>query len=872
MRLRLLALMVLGLLSLFPMGVFAHVNIPAATKECPDLVDTGNVYAPGTEVNLAVQFSIGAGGIGCYEDGEANSPWPSGDIEIHLSPELAVRTTPSRNNVTIQSDSRYATDWVDFQQYSNALSATIPECSSWHHLNQNASRADCAGVPMQVQVHFRGTFALPDIPPPQGDSYQVFVQWGNRVLAGTIRVDPDIRITPEELQYNESLSIRGRGYNVGLSATVWAKAGMERVSCDDVGQAGWKRVADTSINDQHVISLSLIVTTERFPVADTYQICLVDGSGLKPPESFTIRVLPTLELLNPGAFRIGDEVRLSVYGSATPVSQLYVGGIGLSTSVWNQQGNTLTFIVPPFTRGTTTILANFDNGNQIRMNLVITSSTLESIAPVETKYGLGHVVTVKTSDFAGREVCEARLGGVSIPFIEKDEIVDGCMDITPKRQNILATLLTTPDGNISPELIRLFFASTGIEELTVTDDAGVQASALISIIRPQLITVPPDGELKPGDDITFRARNFPPDQEYYETPEVVIKINDKTYRKRTTSSGTWEHTYTPVHADAENGLILEIQLDGQPLYQLTNGLNFILPQPGVYIEPFEVESGTPIKITVNGLEPYQVGLYLQIEEGPFIHLSDGSLRFHTDRSGSFTGETIFPEFEPWEYDANNIALIQVELHGPGQEIDLIPGAIANLVMRKPEPTPTPIPDPTQVPDIETPTLGFTPGPSPTPLTVILPTPTPRIPRITISPTENPLARLFREQTAENTPSPIILATATATQTPTATPIPTETPLPILPAPREPEVPEKSGGSALLPSIGLIILLASLAGVGWFAWRRRRSRKMSTALEDDAQSAVAESAEFSIDEYIDDTFVSEGFEGAQQSGDETPSNS
>ena len=369
--------------------------------------------------------------------------------------------------------------------------------------------------------------------------------------------------------------------------------------------------------------------------------------------------------------------------------------------------------------------------------------------------GLGGTATVSTNNLPGREVCEARLDGVSIALLQGDRQVN-CVDLSSGGRLIANIAMIDQRGDVSPNLIRTLLDSDGEETLEIVDDTGAKASAEVKVAIPTITFHPADGQVSLRDVVTIRGDNFPPDRGYYNSPAIYVVIDGRSHPLHPTGT-SWVYEYEITRRVVSGSrLSLEVKIGDYSLRELTALYRIEVAPGGLTPVPNVLLIGTPFRVTVSGLEGFRSGYSVWIAGGPPL-VFDGETRFTTDREGEFTGTTTIPE--DYHRDVATVSGNTARLHLYDGR-DRVAGVVATVTLLQgqyvpptaiptptPLPTATPVPTPTPMPTatpVPTPTPEPTPTPVPTPTPTPMPTATPVPPTETPAPTATPQPTVDRE--------------------------------------------------------------------------------------------------------------------------------
>ena len=144
---------------------------------------------------------------------------------------------------------------------------------------------------------------------------------------------------------------------------------------------------------------------------------------------------------------------------------------------------------------------------------------------------------VSSNNLAGGQVCQVSLDGVPLAFLDQgQDSIASCREINSGGRFVAPVAMLNPNGSISSDIITKLLESDGEEELEITSDVGVKASATVKISKPTLSVIPDEGEVSPGDYLVFRGVNFPLERGYYNPPHITIEINGRVVHNVYTSA------------------------------------------------------------------------------------------------------------------------------------------------------------------------------------------------------------------------------------------------------------------------------------------------------------------------------------------------
>ena len=800
------------------------------------VIDQDDDYTPGARVDLELTFTDANGSRNCTPG------LPTDEITIELPEEMSVPSGYDKEDIVLRAPSRYQLDWLDYYpEDGSPHEIGLPGCNEWELYG---TRADCDEVNLSaVRIRLNG-LRLPAHPPPEDETYTVSVQWeSGEKLTFPLRVDPTLVIDDhdddETVNYGETVTFTGIGFTRDVTANLYANRQGGSSVCNSSAVSDWREIGSATVGSDYRFTAEVFIDTGEFRRAGTYQICALDGAGRRLSGSISITVATGLIVSGSGSVSPGEEIAVRIVGGNPGIRTVYVAG---RPAEWRTSSDTLYVTLPPAQSGTVTIRAEFHDGSDATTRVTISDAEL-TVRAVGDGAGLGRTLLVSARQLAGSEVCRARLADIPVALLDDSRDLSDCVPIRSGGRFDATVLLADPDGGISSELIdEVISLKDGDKlELEITDDAGVKATADVTIAIPRITFHPDRGVINRGETLLIRGENFPPEtSDYYNAPQVRITVNGRRAGSVYPSAdGRWQYEYDRTdRLDPGQRIRLEVYLDNYRLRELTSDLDIRAASVGVAVTPSAVRVNTPVTVTVTGLDRYIGGYGLRIRNGPFFNFN-GASTFQSDRDGSFTARTTFPDFEPYSFSGGE-ATVSLDLY---QGNTLIPGIYATVTMlpglyRTPTPTPTQTPLPT-------------PTPTPTPVPTATPTPT-----ATPVPTPTP------------TPSPTPTPTQTPTPSPTPTPVPTDTPVPpatidrdaivsaVMAAIATPTPDPASGGSVdrpggfiggdptlllvLLIAVSVIALAAIIAAVLLLLARRRAARPETPEVEEaDPDNAATE---------------------------------
>ena len=676
-------------------------------------------------------------------------------------------------------------------------------CGQWRHIgaSSNSANTRCADVGSLRSIQLRG-LTLPSRPAAAGEPYDVSIRWGsNAAFDGTIKVDATLEIDGDKLVgFGESIKFKGSGFSDGVTANLYAQPGTGSEVCTNAGGGSWTNIGSTNVGSDHRFESDVEISTTAFRSAGKYLVCAVDGAGVPSANALIIEIKVGLTVIGAGSgieFQPGQQITLSIEGGGSNlgIESILVAGQVLGHGEWQRSGNNIFVTIPPGRAGTFTASVTFAGGQTASVNITIAAFDLLVQGVGAAGIGMGQTAVVSASNLPGEEVCNVTLAGIRLAFLKGDRIdPEGCVPLLRGGRLIGNIVMTDQNGAVTPDLIRRLLDSDGEETLEITTSNGAKASAEVKVAKPTITFDPADGEVTLRDIVTIRGANFPPDRNYYNPPNISITIDGR--RQLVYPTGTsWELQFEVTNRlVAGQTLRVDVSIDNYPLSELTATYTIKIAPPELSVSPPTLKIGTPVQISVSGLEAYTSGYYVEIAGGPRLTI-DGVTAFNTDRVGQFSGRSMIPvDFhEAYATETGRSTRLDVLLNG-----NRIPGISANVMLIKGQYVPpTAIPTNTPIP-VDTPTPAPTPVPT---LTPIPPTDTP------VPPTPEPTLAPTPEPTPTPAPEPTVDREAIA-QTVTAAIIPPGDG----PSVRDLPVSERGTGGDGDGGVSLPIILAAIAGV------------------------------------------------------------
>ncbi len=726
----------------------ALAPVAVEANSCPPFNLEQSETGAGNAVDLGFNF---AGDPNCQITVE-----DLGTVTIELPEEVGVSGL-DQSDVTIHVGGSFQPRWIDVRAggAGNTREIKVPDCLNWRDYGDNPPDCDANLPDRDFRITLRN-LRLPSKPPPDG-GYRVSVKWsGVEGRSDTLVVYPGLQIDDhgESVRHGETVTFMGVGFESGASVNLYAErdnGGSKDLACRTVLDPNRRRITSARPGSDHGFTVSVTIKEAHFPVAGRYLVCPRDSAGNWMGNPIAIFVASNAVVLS-GSDDVapGSDVTLLLSGNPGQVQSVTAKGI--PARIQSQSGNVLTVALPPRLSGVVIIRVNFAGGGSSTVDVTISEASLAVAGVRGDGIPLGGTAFVSASDLPGSKVCTVTFGAIGIALLDdRREFPDGgCIDIRRGGRFNATILVADGQGNLTAELIAKFASVEPGDklELEVTDDAGHRVSAPVAVAVPEVILDPSDGTVKRSQPIIIRGRNFPPNRpDYYQVPSVTVKVGDRQVRRVYPSEvGGWEVEYphTRRHQSGE-WVKIEVSLGNHRPSLVTHNFRIRVEPFSIAVLPERVRIGTPLGVTVTGLEPSTSGYGLRIRSGPHVTLDGLASFFTTDYHGNFTGTALFPEYEPVAFDLNGEAVIFLEVVQNGRSL---PGAYATLTQQRGH-------HPTPAPSVQPPTA--TPEPTLTPALTATPTATP-IPELVVTPV----------------PAPVISTLRPATPTP----VPTDTPAPV----------------------------------------------------------------------------------------------
>ena len=662
-----------GLLAVAAMAIsllLADVVAAQSSDNCTLVPDRtgGSETTPGSKFDFTFRF----------EDGCAA---PSGEIDIILHEDITVPSDFDDDDVVIfGSTGRYYPTFVDDGDSGDDTEITLPQCAGWRQRGDSDFRVVCENEEL-VAIRLEGLL-LPDTPPEEDEPYYVTIAWADgNPLRSKVGVNATLELDGDnEVGYGETIAIEGFGFSDDVSVELFAKQSNGSEDCSTASGSGWTKIGSTTVDPDHRFDIEVEITSNLFRSAGRYQICALDGAGNENNESLAIVVTAGLEIVGSSEVSPGDPVTLKfIGGSGGSVDTVQVAGRQLPNSEWSRSGDNLIVTLPANVSGTVVITV-YMGTNPVSAKVTIGDADLTVSGVPPRGVGLGYQFLVRSNNLPGDEVCHVTLGGIPLAFLDEgnDRVRSSrdCPEIQRGGRFLGTVAVLNDDGNIRSDLINKLLDSDGDEELEITSDSGVKASAEIEVAAPRLTVTPDEGEVAPGDYLLFRGENFPPDRQYYNPPHITLEINDRIEENIYTPDGQWTHKYR-VTSRTEGGERIRpvIKIDGYPIHELTLNLDIEVAAGKLEINPEDVRIGQPIRVTVSGLDRFAQGYSVRLRNGPTLTF-DGETRF-ASREGAFSGTTVIPIDYHVDYTEDHKYTATFNVYQSGERL---PGVFATVTL------------------------------------------------------------------------------------------------------------------------------------------------------------------------------------------------
>ena len=720
--------------------------VAAETSSCVALDVEQDERGAGNPFELELNFPA-TGNSDCVTSVET-----IGVVTIQLPGEVGIAGF-DKEGVIIHAGGAFQPRRVDVATGEhNTREIKIGACASWRDYSN--APPDCEVELSRIRITLRN-LTLP-VKPPTDDDYRISVRWsGARASPDALEVYPTLQIGDhdESARYGETVTFTGLGFDAGATVDVYAarsdSSGRD-VACQIAVRNNWRKIAAARAGSDHRFTADVAVTEDRFPTAGRYLVCPRDGTGnrLDDPVAISVAGANVTVLSGNTGIVAGSTIDLLLTGNPGEVAEIRANGLLAPNQ--SRLGDVLTLTLPRGLSGPVTILILFEEGGSASVNVTVVEPTLRVAGVPGDGIALGGAALVSANKLSGKQVCRATLGGVRIALLDdrREFPEGGCVAIRPGGRFNATVLVADPGGALTAQVIGLVAALQPGDrlELEVTDDAGNKASALIPVASPEVTIDAPEGQVQRNQPIIIRGRNFPPNHsDHYQAPPVTVQVGDRlTRRFYPSGTGEWEfvYAYTSRHRAGENIDVAVFLGNLRPPLVIQRSIVRVTPF-AIAAMPEHVRIGTPVVITITGLEPFTSGYGVRIRNGPLLTFDGSTTHLAADHHGNFTGTTRFPEYEPHSFDLDGDATIILEVV---KNNSLLPGVHATLTQRRghhPTPTlavqlPTATPEPTPwLTATPAPTLPFTPTPVPT-LAPVAAAPTIRAATPTPVPTDTPL--------------------------------------------------------------------------------------------------------------------------------------
>ena len=615
-----------------------------ALPTCTDLrIDQDDDNTPGARVDLELTFEDANGNRDCTP-GKATD-----EIVIELPEEVNVPDGFDEDDVTLRiGGARYDLNWADHDPADGGPhEIELPSCREWRYYR---TTVNCDDVTLSHVRIVLNNLRLPNHPPPEPEDepYIVSVQWDSgNPLTGRLDVYPALLIDDDDepVRYGETVTFTGIGFTRNVTANVYANQGGNSTDCSATAVSDWREIASPVVGSDYRFTTDVLIDTSDFRSAGKYQLCVRDGAARKVARSVSMTVAAGLIVSGSGSVSPGEEVRVRLVGGNPGILAMYVGG---RPAKWRISSDSLYVTLPPDKSGTVQIRAVFSDDTSASTTITIADAELD-FNVVGNGVGLGQTLLVSARQLAGERVCRARLDGVDVALLGDSRRRDECVPVHNGRFNA-SILLADPNGDVSRELIdKMISLKDGDKlKLEIIDNLDVKASADVPIAAPRIILDTNRTVINRGESIVIRGENFPPETpDYYNAPQVRIEVNGRRVGSVYPSSdGRWRYEYDRTNSlEPGQRIRLDVYIDNYRLRQLTADLDLEVAPIGIAVTPSTVHIYTPITITVTGLDRYIGGYGIRIRNGPFFTFN-GASTFQSDRDGSFSARTTFPDFEP----------------------------------------------------------------------------------------------------------------------------------------------------------------------------------------------------------------------------------
>ena len=273
-----------------------------AQQDCEPQINQDDTV-PGEDFDLTFDFG-------------SNCAAPDQEIVIVLHEDIGVPFGFDEDDVVIFANGRYYPTFVDLGESGDDTEIVLPPCAGWRQRGDDDFRLDCPKVILDA-IRLEG-LDLPDTPADEGDEYEVSIQWGNiGPFSDSIGVDAALEIDGDnEVGYGETVEIQGLGFTEGLSVELFAKDATAPEGCGNAGGSGWATVGTATVGSNSRFEIDVEIGSNLFRNAGAYEICAVDGAGVRSRGSLRIVVTAGLEIVGSSEVSPGDQVTLKFIGGS----------------------------------------------------------------------------------------------------------------------------------------------------------------------------------------------------------------------------------------------------------------------------------------------------------------------------------------------------------------------------------------------------------------------------------------------------------------------------------------------------------------------------------------------------------------------------
>ncbi len=666
---------------------------PAQAQGCELVEIRASETTPGAEFDLTFDFS-------------GNCPAPSDDFVVTLDDDIGVPSRFSDDQVRISAPGRFYPEYVDAGETDDGdHELVIAGCSSWKRSLSGGDDVDCMDAGSLESIRITD-LTLPRRPADTDEGYEITIGWdGVGRFSRSINVDASLEVDgDDEVNYGESVRFRGAGFADGLSVDIYVEPGTSSAACREI--SGWRQVGSTTVGSGGRFTFEEEITLADFRNAGKYQVCALDGEGTTSGTSISFEVRPGLEVAGGSdrRFAPGEQVTLRLIGGGTTgVNNVLVAG--RPHRQWRQAGDNLLVTLPSNVTGRiVTILVEFGD-DRASINVSLADIELD-VSGYRTGVGagLGQTVIVRANNLSGAtDVIGVTLDGIELTFLDGNRSVD---TVEVSRGQFTATVLLDDPSENRLSLIRKYIDdSDGEAKLSIETDNGIKATAEVALAVPTVTVTCPNGRecdednnaVKRGDSLLIRGENFPPDVNYYDAPRIEVIINDRDRNVDHTASTSWQYQYDiPRRGDPGERLVIDVTIDGFSLREVIDESlrNLRVAYAELEILPEVVRIGTPLSVTVGGLDGFSEGYSIWVRDGPPLRF-DGNVEFGADRAGEFTGTSVINQEFHVEEISNNITKdVRLELHRNNERVVGVNPAVVTLSQgyqpRHPDAPPGPV--------------------------------------------------------------------------------------------------------------------------------------------------------------------------------------